>query len=201
MTVLNINELVLKCFEQQHTLANIDKSFIRVLPPAKGIYTRETIKEAMYYASCMQVEVLEYSEASLKDKLMEAVDVAIFGLNVLVYLGYDTALPEGNKVDIMPIADPDKVMLDLSRILATLWYYHTDYKQWKFPKENVGLSKAANLVCLNLVKTALSLLCSTEEDNEPSVVSEAMLSHIDEKMQLSIKRAQNEIKNKEALNV
>lgn len=192
-----LNHWLKKCYEQQNTLASIDKSFIRVLPE-EGKYSRESVKEAIYYASCINVEILEYSEAPKAEKLEEATDVAIFALNFLAYLGMKTTYPSDDEIELLAISDPAIVSAGLNKTIAELLYNHIDYKQWKFPTNQSSLSIDSERILLSIIQIALSLLTYeilTQDTENPKTIDDALQY----KMNISIERALNEVqKNKAA---
>lgn len=186
---LSLKELLNKAYEQQQFLADTDTSFIRVLP-IKECYTRESVKEAIYYAQCADIEIYEYQLAKPSEKLDEAVDIAIFTLNILAYLG--CTLSQCKTISIQPIKNTKQVLIQFHRLLSTVLYSHIDYKQWKFPEqESVKLSIQVENLLIQLARIGfgLSVYEAIKISSKYIKPETVLLNAIKHKMQVTRRRA------------
>lgn len=191
----NIHNVLHCVYEQQRFLADADKSFVRVLP-ISGQYTRDSVKEAIYYAQCADIEIYEYQMAKPKDKLDEAVDIAIFTLNVLAYLGCSAKVVR--KIKINPIKSTKQVLVRFHKLLSTVLYSHIDYKQWKFPvSDKVVPSYEVEELLLKLANVGLALAAyeACKQSSKHIQPETILMNAIIHKMQVSRVRATAEVSN------
>ena len=195
-----INTLLEMAYVQQVNLSNIDKSFIRILPQV-GSYSRQSVKEAMYYSQCAQIEMYEYDQANHDDKLGEAVDIAIFTLNVLAYLGCDPSRYLDMAIAVN--SSTSLVLTSYTYTLAELLYGLVDYKQWKFTKQStIKTTEELEIALKQILEIGFSLLLNeikrkstAEEFTDMYKRDKLIYNAIANKMQISIQRANSEVKN------